>query len=91
MSRLLPWVVGAALVALRALMDSDAGRCLRSLISEDTVESLLGAGLNRLNQILPSESVSENIPESPTGRRYDAALLFLIYPLELVSRSMADR
>jgi phosphorylase kinase alpha/beta subunit len=79
--------VCAALVELRALLDSDAGRCLRSLISEDLVDSLLGAGLNRLNQILPSESIQE----PPAGRRYDAALLFLIYPLEVVTQSMADR
>lgn len=51
------------------------------------VESLLGSGLERLNEILPAECIQD----PPRARRYDAALLFLVYPLEIVEQEMADR
>ena len=79
--------VCAGLRELNALLDSDRGRPLRSCISKELVESLLEAGLTRLNQILPSECIQD----PPRRRRFDAALLFLVYPLEIVEPEMADR
>ncbi|CAK8710505.1 hypothetical protein GKODMF_00505 [Candidatus Electrothrix gigas] len=49
-------------------------------INEQFLNNLEAKGANALNQILPYESIA-----SDTKRRYDAALLFLIYPLEVVS------
>lgn len=79
--------VTAGLRELAALLDSDQGRPLRPLVSTELVRSLLNAGLDRLNEILPAECAQD----PPRGRRYDAALLFLAWPLEIVGREMADR
>jgi len=79
--------VCAGLRELNALLDSDQGAGLRDRIPAELVASLLEAGLTRLNEILPHESVQD----APRGRRYDAALLFLVWPLEIVDREMADR
>jgi GH15 family glucan-1,4-alpha-glucosidase len=79
--------VSAGLRELNALLDSGGGGRLRACISKDLVEWLLEAGLRRLNQILPSECIQD----PPRRRRFDAALLFLVYPLEIVEPEMADR
>lgn len=50
--------------------------------------SIAGAGRAALNSILPSECIQA---EPAKQRRYDAALLFLIYPYRVVSPEMADR
>lgn len=46
------------------------------------------AGRQALNAILPSECVQ---PDPSQRRRYDSALLFLIYPYQIVSPQMADQ
>jgi phosphorylase kinase alpha/beta subunit len=79
--------VCAGLRELNALLDSDRGDPLRSRISKELVESLLEAGLNRLKEILPSECIQD----PPRRRRFDAALLFLAHPLDIVEQEMADR
>jgi hypothetical protein len=80
-------VVCAGLRELNALLDSNRSSRLHTLISRELVESLLESGLNRLNQILPAECIQD----PPRARRYDAALLFLAWPLEIVDREMTDR
>jgi phosphorylase kinase alpha/beta subunit len=79
--------VCAGLRELRALLDSGQGSRLHSGVSRELVESLLEYGLDRLNQILPAECVQD----PPRARRYDAALLFLAWPLEIVDQEMTDR
>ena len=53
-----------------------------------SLEALIDKGRQALRRILPAECVQR---KSSKNRRYDAALLFLIYPLEVVDESMADR
>jgi phosphorylase kinase alpha/beta subunit len=79
--------VCAGLRELNTLLDSDRGAPLRSGISREMVQWLLESGMERLNQILPAECIQA----PPRARRYDAALLFLAYPLEIVEPEMADR
>ena len=52
------------------------------------LDDLIGQGRAALSQILPAECVQ---PDPAKRRRYDAALLFLIYPLQVVDDAMADR
>jgi phosphorylase kinase alpha/beta subunit len=79
--------VCAGLRELNALLDSGQGSRLHNGVSRELVESLLESGMNRLNQILPAECIQD----PPRARRYDAALLFLAWPLEIVDQEMADR
>jgi len=53
-----------------------------------SVESLITKGRTSLLSILPSECVQ---PDPARQRPYDGALLFLVYPLEVVENQMADR
>jgi hypothetical protein len=54
----------------------------------DDVHELIAHGEQALKAILPSESLQE----SPAQRRYyDSALLFLIYPYDVIDPDMADR
>jgi hypothetical protein len=57
-------------------------------VSPKEVYQLTEQGRAALNRILPAECV-QNDPAKK--RDYDAALLFLIYPLEIVDESMADQ
>lgn len=59
-----------------------------TLISAATLETLIARGQAALKEILPSECIQ---PDPIKQRRYDAALLFLIYPLEIVGGPIADR
>lgn len=59
-----------------------------SLVTAEIVQSLIEAGRKALLQILPAECIQ---PDPLKRRRYDAALLFLIYPLQVVTGEMADR
>lgn len=54
-------------------------------LAKDT-DRLIARGKLALDHILPAESVQPG-----NVRRYDAALLFLIWPMELLSDKMADR
>ena len=51
-----------------------------------SIDKLIAHGLRALHRILPAECV-----DSTNARRYDAALLFLIWPMEIVEGKMADR
>lgn len=57
------------------------------LITVDFLSQLIDQGQSALDKILPSECVQ---PE-PQTRRYDAALLFLIYPLNILQGEIADQ
>ena len=49
------------------------------------LDSLIQRGMDAIDKILPAESIQ------PEPRRYDAALLFLIYPLEVLDDAKSDR
>ncbi|WP_036482215.1 glycoside hydrolase family 15 protein [Myxosarcina sp. GI1] len=55
-------------------------------IAIELLDSLIQKGSKALAKILPAECIQ---PEHP--RRYDAALLFLIYPLEILDSNTSDR
>ncbi len=77
--------IGAVLAGLEALEHS---RVFSSdTDTSSTVTRLIDSGRKRLNEILPNESIS------PTGleRRYDAALLFLVEPLRVVTDEQAHQ
>jgi len=57
-------------------------------VTGDTVESLIQRGRTALASILPWECSQ---PDPIKQRRYDAALLFLVYPLQVVEGEMADQ
>lgn len=52
----------------------------------DLIQQLIQQGETALYAILPAECIQP----PPQARRYDAALLFLIYPLQIVRGEMAD-
>lgn len=84
-------VVIAGLKELKLLLTDtpNASHCKYKdkLISVDFLDELINEGMESLNNILPSECIQ---PE-PKTRRYDAALLFLIYPLEVIEGEMAEQ
>ncbi len=55
-------------------------------ISLELMNTMIDHGQSALDQILPAECIQDD-PE--INRRYDAALLFLVYPLQVVSETMA--
>lgn len=57
-----------------------------SLVTVEFLNELINIGIISLENILPSECIQ---PFSQQ-RRYDAALLFLIYPLQIVDEEIAD-
>ncbi|CAK8725155.1 hypothetical protein KKHLCK_16005 [Candidatus Electrothrix laxa] len=83
--------IGAVVAGLRQLITlcSDQSLYERHPLSVHGIDvqflnKLEEKGVRALNQILPYESVDPD-----TKRRYDAALLFLIYPLEVVTSDQA--
>lgn len=58
------------------------------LIAVNAVEALVERGRTALAAILPSECIQE---DPWKRRRYDAALLFLVFPLQILPGQMADR
>jgi len=83
--------VVAGLAALRSALKKGllggACRFRNRDIDADFVDSLIAPGLQALMSILPAECIQ---PE-PRYRRYDSALLFLCYPLDVVDDAMAQR
>lgn len=83
----------SGLSSLRRLMESDDVRASLSAashpISVEDVEALIHQCRSSLLQILPAECVQAD----PTkNRRYDAALLFLIYPMNIINdRRLEDQ
>lgn len=74
--------VVAGLRALRAYRSSPHGSArpsARAAIPAADLDDLIAAGEQALKAILPAECVQ---PDPRLARRHDAALLFLVYPLE---------
>ncbi len=61
-------------------------QCNDTLITPDLLDELIQKGKEELHQILPSECMQPQ----PLHRRYDAALLFLLYPLQVIKGEMAE-
>jgi phosphorylase kinase alpha/beta subunit len=57
-------------------------------VTSDFLDRLIGAGARALAEILPAECIQ---PDPRKNRRYDAALLFLVYPLEVVDDVMGQQ
>ena len=84
--------IGAVVAGLRelaALLDSSASDAgLTAALHRDLTGSLSDEGTRALAAILPAECVQFDPSKE---RRFDAALLFLIFPLDVVDETMADR
>lgn len=84
--------VVAGLSALLALIGDAAAQALparhSAALGADLIDQLIAQGSDALGGILPAECVQ---PDPDKHRRYDAALLFLIHPLDVVDDAMADR
>jgi len=84
--------VVAGLAKLRAFVSEGrasaalSGRSSR--VSDTFLKTLERRGRNELKRILPHECVQTS---SAKKRRYDGALLFLVYPLEIVGEAMRGR
>lgn len=78
--------IGVALAALREL-DAFLGEAGRAPVLQALLSRLEGQGKQALDRILPAECVQA---DPLKNRKYDAALLFLIYPMEIVDGAMAD-
>jgi phosphorylase kinase alpha/beta subunit len=58
------------------------------LVTADDLDRLIAAGTQALDAILPAECIQSSAHKY---RRYDSALLFLIYPMEVVDDSMGQQ
>ena len=86
-------VVVGALQQLKAMLSSNNARYELSgskglRLDTDTIDNLVEHGNRALREILPAECIQ---PEEQKRRPYDAALLFLVYPIAVVQRGMADK
>lgn len=86
--------IGTVVAGLRELLGLVRGKGRHTIPPEcrvglrpELVEELLALGNQALSTILPAECVQSD-PQKK--RRYDAALLFLVEPLEVVDHTMAD-
>jgi len=75
--------LGKLLVQTGSILD-DGG----VLVSVETIQPLIEQGRKALNEILPAECIQTDPLKQ---RRYDAALLFLLYPLQIVEGAMAEQ
>ena len=84
--------VVAGLAKLRGFLSEGRARAAlsgrNSRVSDSFMETLERRGRNELHSILPHECVQTS---SAKKRRYDGALLFLVYPLEVVGDAMGHR
>jgi len=86
--------IGAVVAGLRELRTTMSQgvvanpRFASTAITTALLDRLIDCGRSALAAILPSECVQ---PDPRKFRRYDAALLFLIYPLEVVDDPMAQQ
>jgi hypothetical protein len=82
-------VVVASLQGLKRLVSDNSAIAFyfqQKGITGEFLDDLITKGKNALEKILPSECI-----QSDQARRYDAALLFLIYPLNILDRVSCDR
>jgi hypothetical protein len=86
--------IGAVVAGLRELRrllttsPSLAPRFAGTKVTPDFLDRLIEPGTAALDAILPSECIQS---DPLKRRRYDAALLFLVYPLEVVDDAMGQR
>jgi len=85
-------VVVAGLKALRVLFvePSFITHCCQykgKIVNLDLLDELIERGIAVLSNTLPSECIQTQ----PNQRRYDGALLFLVYPLDIVRGEMAEQ
>ena len=84
--------VVAGLAKLRTFLSDGRARTdlsgRSSQVSDSFMKALERRGRNELNSILPYECAQTS---SAKKRRYDGALLFLVYPLEVVGDAMGTR
>lgn len=86
--------IGAVVAGLRELRlllsreNAPAARFGGTAITPDFLDRLIEPGAAALDDILPWECIQ---PDPRKRRRYDAALLFLAYPLEVVGDVMSQR
>jgi hypothetical protein len=66
----------------------EAARQFQAQVTEEFLDELISRGAEALNAILPWESRGSELTSS---RQYDAALLFLIYPLKIVDDRQAEQ
>ena len=83
-------VVVASLKSFKSLLAereqiSDYYRAKNPLITPELLDSLIKRGIDALEKILPGECI-----QSEKLRRYDAALLFLIYPLDVLGDATSN-
>ena len=79
----------AGLQALRSLFGRGGlppGQFGSRIVSLDDIDRLIAQGSQALSAILPAECIQS---DPHKFRRYDAALLFLAYPLNIVDESMS--
>ena len=81
-------VVVAGLREMKRLVEGSFAPALRQIVSMGVVSELLERGENALQNILPSECIQS---DPKKNRRYDAALLFLVYPLGVIKGELAER
>jgi len=85
-------IVVAALKNLKALIVSQPEasshcRCMDKAITGELIESLIQRGNKALGEILPSECAQD---DPKKNRPVDSALLFLIYPMNILDDKMRD-
>lgn len=85
-------VVVAGLRALRRLFTNSSfvSHCCQykdKIVTPHLLDELIKNGELALSEILPAECIQPK----PKERRYDGALLFLIYPLNVVSEEMSEK
>jgi phosphorylase kinase alpha/beta subunit len=81
----------AGLRELRMLLTQSVTSIFRfqgKAVTPNFLDLLIDAGTQALASILPAECVQ---PDPRKKRRYDAALLFLIFPLEIADDNMSQR
>ena len=83
-------VVIAGLRSLKLLLtDTELAKYCKykdNLVTAEFLDELILTGKAALSKILPAECVRPN----SKSRQYDAALLFLIYPLQVVEQEMSE-
>ena len=84
--------IGAVVAGLKelqqVLLEKNPDCKYRNINIRQILEELINKGQGALKEILPNECI-QNDPAKK--RAYDAALLFLIYPLNVVDERMADK
>ncbi len=83
--------VVSGLVALKAYLDQSESweefQHQQTKVTSDMLEALIAKGQSALDEILPAECIQA---DPLLARKYDGALLFLLFPLGLVKGELAD-